>query len=82
MYSQEVGGTVVEDGFVVLAGAEWVEWYQMHHTHGFHVPGVIMSHPSAASTAFTTIYLVDHLLVIMGVNKEKGHLYRGEKKRT
>jgi hypothetical protein len=33
--AQEVGGTVIEeDRLVVMAGAEWVEWYQ---THGFHV---------------------------------------------
>jgi hypothetical protein len=25
-----------EDGFVVMAGAEFVEWPQIHQTHGFH----------------------------------------------
>jgi hypothetical protein len=39
--SQEVGGTIIgEDGLVVMAGAESVEWYQTHQTHGlmpFHV---------------------------------------------
>ena len=33
---QEVGGTfIVEEGLVVMAGAELVEWYQIHHTDGF-----------------------------------------------
>ena len=33
--SREVGGTLIgENGLVVMAGAEWVEWYQIH---GFHV---------------------------------------------
>ena len=35
--SQEVGGNLIgEDGLVVMAGAELVEWYQIHQTHGFH----------------------------------------------
>ena len=34
-YSTGGGGTlIVEDGLVVITGAEWVEWYQ---THGFQV---------------------------------------------
>ena len=36
--SQEVGGTLIgENGLVVMAGAELVEWYQIHQTHSFHV---------------------------------------------
>ena len=36
--SQEVGGTLIgEDRLVVMAGAESVEWYQLHQPHGFHV---------------------------------------------
>jgi hypothetical protein len=32
----EVGGTLIgEDGLVLIAGAELVEWYQMHPTQGF-----------------------------------------------
>jgi hypothetical protein len=32
---QEVGGTLIgEDGLVVIAGAEEVEWYQIHQTRG------------------------------------------------
>ena len=32
--TQEVGGTLIgEDGLVVMAGAESVEWYQIHQTH-------------------------------------------------
>ena len=35
--AQEVGGTVIgEDGLVVMAGAELVEWSQIHQTHAFH----------------------------------------------
>ena len=53
--TQEVGGTLIgEDGLVVMAGAELVEWYQ---THVFYVPftpfqllQIVL--PSAASTAF------------------------------
>ena len=34
----DVGGALIgEDGFVVRVGAESVEWYQIHQTHGFHV---------------------------------------------
>jgi hypothetical protein len=34
-FPQEVGGTLIgKDGLVVMAGAESVEWYQIH---GFHV---------------------------------------------
>jgi hypothetical protein len=33
---QEVGGTLIgEDRLVVMTGAELVEWYQTHQTHGF-----------------------------------------------
>ena len=36
--AQEVGGTlIVENGLVLITGAELVEWYQIHQTHGFHV---------------------------------------------
>jgi hypothetical protein len=36
--SQEVGGTLIgEDGLVVMAGAESVEWYQIQQTNSFHV---------------------------------------------
>jgi hypothetical protein len=35
---QEDGGTLIgEDGLVLMAGAESVEWYQLHQTHGFHM---------------------------------------------
>ena len=35
---QEVDGTLIgEEGFVVMAGAESVECYQIHQTYGFHV---------------------------------------------
>ena len=35
---QEVGGTLIwENGLVVMTGAESVEWYQIHQTHGFQV---------------------------------------------
>jgi hypothetical protein len=35
---QEVGGTLIgEDGLVVMAGAESVEWYQLHQTCSFPV---------------------------------------------
>jgi hypothetical protein len=31
LVTQEVGGTLIgEDGLVVMAEAEWVEWYQTH----------------------------------------------------
>ena len=34
--TQEVGGTLVrEDGLMVMAGAESVEWYQIHHAIPF-----------------------------------------------
>ena len=59
--SQDVGGTLIgEDGLVIMAGAELVEWYQIHQTHGFHVfdtipfvpfqPLLRAILPSAAST--------------------------------
>ena len=33
--SQEVGGTWIgEEGLVIMAGEEKVEWYQIHQTHG------------------------------------------------
>ena len=36
--SQEVGGTSIEEnGLLVMAGEESVEWYQIHQTHVFHV---------------------------------------------
>jgi hypothetical protein len=36
--SQEFGGNVIwVGGLVVTAGAESVEWYQIHQTHGFYV---------------------------------------------
>jgi hypothetical protein len=36
--AQEVGSTLVwEEGLVLMAGAELVEWYQIHKKHGFHV---------------------------------------------
>ena len=35
---KEAGGTLIgEDGLMVMAGAESVEWYQIYQTHGFHV---------------------------------------------
>jgi hypothetical protein len=35
LVSQEVGGALIgEDGLVVMAEAELVEWYQIHQTHG------------------------------------------------
>jgi hypothetical protein len=35
---QEVSVTLIgEDGFMVVAGAELVEWSQIQQTHGFHV---------------------------------------------
>jgi hypothetical protein len=34
--TQEVGGTlIVEEGLMVMAGAEWVEWYQTHEFNLF-----------------------------------------------
>ena len=34
---QEVGGSLIgENGLVVMTGAESVERYQIHQTHGFH----------------------------------------------
>ena len=37
-HSQEVGCTLIgEDGLMVMAGAESVEWYLIHQTNGFHV---------------------------------------------
>ena len=36
--TQEVGGTLIgEDGLVGMTGAESVECYQIHQTHGFQV---------------------------------------------
>jgi hypothetical protein len=36
--SHEVSGTLIgEDGLMVMAGMESVEWYQIHTTHGFQV---------------------------------------------
>jgi hypothetical protein len=36
--SQEVGGTLIgEDRLMVMAGMEYVDWYQIQPTHGFHV---------------------------------------------
>jgi hypothetical protein len=36
--TQEVGGTLIgENGFVVMAGVELVEWYQIQQTHSFQV---------------------------------------------
>ena len=36
--AHEAGGTLIgEDGLVLVAGAELMEWYQIHQTHGFHV---------------------------------------------
>jgi hypothetical protein len=36
--TQEVGGTLIgEDGLMVMAGEELVEWYQIHQTHGFSI---------------------------------------------
>ena len=33
-----VGGTLIgEDGLVVMAGVELVEWYQIHQPHGLQV---------------------------------------------
>ena len=40
--AQVLGGTLIgEDGLMVISGAESVEWYQIHKTHGFHVFDVI-----------------------------------------
>ena len=43
MYTaQEAGVTLIgEDRLMVMAGAELVEWYQIHQTHGFHVSDAI-----------------------------------------
>jgi hypothetical protein len=39
---QQVGRTLIgENGLVLLAGVEFVEWYQIHQTHGFYVFDVI-----------------------------------------
>ena len=52
---QEVGGTLIGvDGLVLMAGAELVEWYQLHQTHGlmpFHLldESIIMSRPPLSS---------------------------------
>ena len=46
--SQEVGGTLIgEDGLVVMAGAESVEWYQIikHMVTIYSVPAIFMSRP-------------------------------------
>ena len=35
---QEVGGTLIgEDGLVAMVGAESMQWYQVHQTHGHHL---------------------------------------------
>ena len=35
---QDFGATLIgEDGLMVMAGAESVEWYQIQQTHGFYV---------------------------------------------
>ena len=42
--SQEVGGTLIgEDGLIVMAGMESMEWYRTHKTSGFHVFDTILS---------------------------------------
>lgn len=44
--SQAASGTLIrDDGLVVMAGAEKVEWYQIHETHVFHVSDVISLAP-------------------------------------
>jgi hypothetical protein len=43
LLAQGVGGTLIgEDGLVVMAGAELVEWYQ---THGFYAFDAILFAP-------------------------------------
>jgi hypothetical protein len=38
MKLQKVGGMLIgENALVVRVGAESVEWYQIHRTHGFHM---------------------------------------------
>jgi hypothetical protein len=45
--AQEVGGTLIGEGrLVVMAGVELVEWYQIQ-THGFHVFDAIPFAPSS-----------------------------------
>ena len=42
-HAQEVGGTLIgEDGLVVMAGAESVEWYQIHVVDAVPASCVIM----------------------------------------
>ena len=45
---EEVGGTLIgKNVLVVMTGVELVEWYQIHHTHGFQVFNAI---PFAAAS--------------------------------
>jgi hypothetical protein len=67
--SQEVGGTLIgEDELMVMTGVEFMERYQIHQAHGFHVfwchsicaiPAIIMSRPPLSSlhcpTSNTTV---------------------------
>lgn len=58
--AQEVGGTLIrKDRLVVMAEAEYLEWYQIHSTHGFRhsirsVPSIIMSHAPLSSLISVT----------------------------
>ena len=43
---QEVGGTLIgEDGLVVMAGVDYVEWFKIHQSHGFQVIDAILFAP-------------------------------------
>jgi hypothetical protein len=47
----EVDGTLTgEDGLVVMAGVELVEWYQIYQTHGFHEPKGVLAGSKKWST--------------------------------